>query len=187
MRLIIAIFLLVLYGCNSTKNTLSVAEWSNFKNIVLHKNIELEFEWAKPASQLLNVRGIENLLPIGSNIGNINLIGNPNYFKIYKDSLSVALPYYGEQQLTGNYGGTNTGVTFNGKPQKQETTFDAKKQIYELKFWVKSKIDSYVFSVTLLPNKTSRLFVNPTNKTYIDYSGDWKTIEKQPKEELNLE
>ncbi|WP_299049148.1 DUF4251 domain-containing protein [uncultured Polaribacter sp.] len=181
MRLLIIGFLCILYSCATTKKAINDAEIERFKNIVSNENIELEFEWAKPTALLTNVQGIQNLLPNGSSVGNINLIGNPNYFRIYNDSLAIELPYFGQQQLPNGYGNRENGITFTGKPEKKEIFYNNDKQQYTLKFWARSKEDSYVFVVELFPSNVSYLYVNSTNRTNINYDGSWQIITKEEK------
>ena len=53
------------------------------------------------------------LYPLRGN--QINLIGNPNYIRFYKDSVDVYLPYFGVRQFGGGY--NESGINYSGKPK----------------------------------------------------------------------
>jgi len=99
MKQILYIFVIVLlYSCSSTK--LATEKDLSDLNSTLDKGYFMfEANSANPVA-FANVRGIENLLPPGSNTASINLVNNPNYLRVRNDSLYISLPYFGEQQLS---------------------------------------------------------------------------------------
>ena len=98
---------LLFYNC---KSTASIAEIENLKRVVNETNFEITANSATPIA-FANTRGLENLLPPGSNVANINLSNIQNYIKIKKDSLIMNLPYYGELQIVSGYN-SEVGLTF---------------------------------------------------------------------------
>ncbi len=179
MRIALLGFLMVLFGCSSTNKILSAQQISTLKDVVEAKEIEIEFNWAQPTGLISSVSGLQNLIPFGSTINNINLNGNPNFFKINKDSLSIDLPYFGSQQLPKGYNNTEIGVNFNGTPEKFEEKFDAKRNKYILTYWLKGTDESYKVILVLFPNNSSVLYVNSSHRTPINYDGEWKRIPKK--------
>ena len=108
------------------KSTASVAEIENLKKIALDKNFTITADTANPVA-LMNTRGIESLLPPGSNLANINLINNQNNFTIKNDSVFLDMPFYGERRFSSGYG-TESGLEFEGVPEKVESSFNKKKR-----------------------------------------------------------
>ena len=92
---LLALFTIFFVKC---KSTATVAEVNELKKIISNNNFTFIADTAMPMS-IANVKGIENLLPPGSNTASINLVNNPNYLRVRNDSLYISLPYFGEQQL----------------------------------------------------------------------------------------
>lgn len=180
MRIILLSLFVVFISCGSLKNTATDAEINTLKETVLQKNIEVTFNWARPLALNNGVTGLQNLLPPGSTVNNINLIGNPNFFRIKNDSIHMDLPYYGQQQMRGGYN-SETGVKYKGPVKSAKKTFDEKKGIYILKYGLDAKNEFYNVTLTLFANtKKSTLTVNSSNRTSISYDGNWKVlIEKE--------
>lgn len=182
MRSIIIPFLVLFMSCASSKNKVTPIQIETLKELVATKNIKAEFDSANPLSFNI-VQGIERLLPPGSAPGAINLIGNPNFFKIKKDSVFIDMPYFGERQLSGGYNAEN-GIKFSGIPKKEIITYNTKKQAFILKYWLQAKSESYTVILTLFANKNAILDVNSSYRTNIDYRGNWQALEE--KEQRNV-
>ncbi|QTE23132.1 DUF4251 domain-containing protein [Polaribacter cellanae] len=173
MRIAILSVLVIFMNCGSTKNTATPHEINELKETLNNKEIEITFNWARPLGLNNNVRGIENLLPPGSTASNINLVGNSNFFRIKRDSLHIDLPYYGQQQMARGYN-SESGIKFEGVPDKNNKVFDVKKRAYILKYSFNDKNDNYNAILTLFVNKRSDLRINSSNRTAISYSGNWQ-------------
>ncbi|MDB2385543.1 DUF4251 domain-containing protein [Polaribacter sp.] len=167
---------IVLVSCGSNKTINNEETFSSFKNTVNEKNIELEFEWAQSLG-LGNVRGINSLFPNGSNPNNISLIGNPNYFKVKKDSLYIDLPYYGTQQMATTYSTRDNGISFAGIPSEKNIEFISEKNKAVLKYEIKTANDFCTMTLTLFPNNKGNLNVNSSRRTNISYNGNWRVVE----------
>jgi hypothetical protein len=176
MKQILYIFVIVLlYSCSSTK--LATEKELSDLNSTLDKGYFIfEANSANPVA-FANVRGIENLLPPGSNTASINLVNNPNYLRVRNDSLYISLPYFGEQQLSIGYNSSNSGIQFEGIPKKTTSKFNKKKQKQELVFDVRTEGESLKMVLTLYPNRSAKLDVNSSHRTSIFYYGKWKPIE----------
>ena len=167
-------------SCKSTKDVLTPKQMALFEKTISNKEIDIEFTWAQSSGLLNNVRGIENLLPNGSTINNINLIGNDNYLRIIKDSIAMELPYYGEQQLSNNstFGSGETGVIFKGFPKKSNTTFDKKKNSYRFNYSLNAENESLNIILYLYSNNKATLSVNSSHRSPINYGGNWEVLKK---------
>ncbi len=104
-------------------------------------------------------------------------MGNGNYLKIFGDSVSANLPYYGERQFGGGYGST-TGIEFNGFPENYIQEFNVNKQKYTISFQVSDTSDRYTIYIDIYPNKSSVVSVNMANRNAIQYNGNVNAIKE---------
>lgn len=179
MRIAFLSLLVIFISCGSSKSTATASEINNLKQMVANKRIEASFNWARPLG-INNVRGLENLIPPGSTINNINLSGNANFFRIKGDSIHMDLPYYGTQQLSTGYN-SDGGVKFEGKIKKEESFYDANKGAYILKYSLDAKKENYGVTLTLYANNKSILDLNSSHRTNINYTGNWKELKETSK------
>lgn len=175
MKFLIIFFASLMLTFVSCKSTATLAEIASLKEAVSKENFEIVATVANPVA-FANVRGIENLLPPGSNINNINLMSNPNYFRVQKDSIDLDLPFYGERHFAGNYG-SDAGFNFKGKINKKKTTFRKKNNSYLIDYWLNNDTESLRVSLILFANKSSNLTVNSNHRSTINYRGNWKKLE----------
>jgi hypothetical protein len=163
---------MLFYNC---KSTASIAEIENLKRVVNETNFEITANSATPIA-FANTRGLENLLPPGSNVANINLSNIQNYIKIKKDSLIMNLPYYGELQIVSGYN-SEVGLTFEGIPSDAINTFNTKKNNFLLMYEVKMKNENLKILITMYASKRCSFSINSSNRTTISYDGSWNEIE----------
>lgn len=164
---------LLLFGCASSKKA-TKAEIDNLTSLIESKSFEIESEWAEPQvtyamTQIANA----GLLPVGSNSGNINLIGNSNFFRIKGDSVSAYLPYFGERQSGGSYGGNSIGIEFEGIPKNLNIS-EAKENSYKISFSINDKnttTENYNVVVRVYPSLLSTIYINSSQKHSITYRG----------------
>lgn len=161
----------------SCKSTATLAEIEHLKATAITKNFTIIADAANPAA-LMNTRGIESLLPPGSNLANISLTNIQNNFTIKNDSVFLDMPFYGERRFASGYG-TESGLQFEGIPENVESSFNQKKNSYEFEYWLKAKTESLRISLTLFANKTSRFTVYSSHRSTITYSGHWKIPSKE--------
>lgn len=163
----------LLLSCAST-NTATEAEITRLRALIEKKSFEIENEWAEP--QVTNAMAqISNagMLPTGSSVGSINLIGNSNYFRMKGDSVMASLPYYGERQFGGNYGSRDAGIEFEGVPKKISIN-KAKQQSYKINFSINDKNNTserYDVIVQIYPSLSSTIQVISSQKNSIRYRG----------------
>lgn len=170
----VLVFSIIVISCSSRKQLNNTEALEKMHTVLKMDTINIEAQWANP----LNAYMIANLglLPFDSTGGNISLIGNANYFKIISDSVSVYLPYYGEWRFAPPYGTSETGISFNGKPEVFEQTFNKKKNRYEYYFELKNNAEIFQINLTLFPNLNTDIHVNSNLRAYISYRGE--VIEK---------
>ncbi|UAM99352.1 DUF4251 domain-containing protein [Polaribacter litorisediminis] len=169
--LLLSLLIVNIYSC---KSTAALAEIESMRKTVLDKNFTIVANSASPVA-FANVRGIEKLLPPGSNLANISLINIQNNFTIKNDSVFLDMPFYGERRFANGYG-TETGLQFKGKPDRVKTSFNAKKNKYLLEYWLNAKTESLRISLTLFANKTCRFTVNSSHRSTITYDGNWESL-----------
>lgn len=156
----------------SCKSTATLAEIELLKETATSKNFIVTANDANPTG-LVNTRGLENLLPPGSNLGHINLVNTQNNFTVKNDSIYLDMPFYGERRFSSGYG-TDAGLQFEGIPENVQSSFNQKKNTYEFEYLLKTKTESLQISLTLFANKTSRFTVNSSHRSTITYNGNWK-------------
>lgn len=172
---LLLIVLVLFYSCAS-KKLASEEEIAIFKDAVENNKIKFEASSANPIG-FANVRGIENLLPPGSSMANINLASNANHLIIKNDSINLHMPYFGENQLSTGYNTRDVGYILKDKPTKEKINYNSKKQEYNLNYSVKNNEEFLQLFLTLFPNKTARLDINSSHRTSIFYYGKWEVIE----------
>lgn len=172
LRILLAFVLMInLLGC---KSTTTIVETNALKEIVPDKNFEFIANSAIPMA-MANVRGIESLLPVGSSIASINLIGNQNFFIMKNDTLHIDMPYYGIRNMGGSYNSSDVGIKFKGKIEASQITYNSKKKSCNLKYNVKNKQENLKITLTLYPNNSGNLNVISSHRNSINYRGSWKT------------
>ncbi|MDP5060524.1 MAG: DUF4251 domain-containing protein [Maribacter sp.] len=167
----------VLLGCSSSKNVIS--DTHAIHDLVASKQIEFIATSTNPTvTQSLTAVANSGLIPPGSTISRIDLTGTGNYLKIFGDSVSANLPYYGERQFGGGYGATS-GIEFKGLPEHYTQAFNSDKQKYVISFQVSDKSDRYTVYIDIYPNKSSLVSVNMANRNAIQYNGNVNAIKEE--------
>jgi len=172
------------FGCGSTSKTYTVEDRDTtaLDALMEKKQFEINSDWAQP--QITNAVaqvGNAGLFPPGSNVSNINLIGNPNYFKMEGDRISAYFPYYGERQMGGGYNNNNNQIEFEGVPMEYEVK-RGKKDSYEIRFSINDKnitTENYQVTVQVYPNLSSVIRVFSSHRFPIRYKGHAKEIEDE--------
>lgn len=172
----LVVTVLFINGCASKKNVYTGQEISKFKEIVKINKFEFEASSANPIG-LGNVRGINNLLPPGSNQSNINLVGTTNYLRVKNDSIFFDLPYYGERQMGGAYNSSDAGLKFEGVPKKVSSNYDEEKIKYTINYDINTPNENLNLVLVLFPNKYATLNITSSHRTSINYSGEWGKLE----------
>lgn len=127
----------------------------------------------------LNSLSNSGIFPPGSNSARIDLTTNPNHVRVMGDSVSIYLPYYGEQQIGGgSYNSRDIGIEFQGIPKELEITESDKTKGYDMKLVFKNEGELYTMTTQLFPNLNTSINVNSTRRTPIGYHGRTSQFEK---------
>lgn len=103
-----------------------------------------------------------------------------DYFAEFQpEFIKADLPFFGRAFSGIGYGGSDSGINFEGKP----TVFsiEKKKKAYYIKVDVRGERDSYSLMLTVYFEGSATLSVNSNNRSSISYDGDIKAIEIKDK------
>ncbi len=175
--LLVLIFGITL-GCGSaakvTQRSEAVAAFTRF---VEQNTFEFRANTAYPmTTQAFNSVANSGILPPGSNSGAIQLIGIPNFIKVYGDSVSGNLPFYGERQFGGGLT-SNAGIEFKGIPKTYNQTYNEAKNRYDIAFEISDEMERHQVKITLFPNRSANVSVNSNQRNSIRYVGTVEAIE----------
>ncbi|MDY8136092.1 DUF4251 domain-containing protein [Aquimarina sp. 2201CG5-10] len=178
--LILGMFLMI--GCTSSRDLSTQNKEDTAANKPLDiSKLSIECDWAYPmiSTSLIAIAN-SGLFPTGSSVNQVNLVGNPNYFRIQGDSISVYLPYFGEQQLGRSYNNRDTSIQFDGIPDSFEIKENTKKNRRILKFGFKYKTESYRAQIILYDdNNRSDITVTSSHRSQIRYRGFASELEEE--------
>ena len=175
-----AIFLV---NCGSTsKSADNRRNGEQLERIIDEGSYEIISDMALPMmTNGLNSLSNAGLFPPGSNAGQVNLIGNPNYVRVIGDSVSVYLPYYGERQMGGGYNNDGPGIQFDGIPTNMKVVENTDKQRYEISFQMKRTSEQFNVNMFIFPNLSTAINVNSNQRFPIRYQG--RSAEFNPTEQ----
>lgn len=179
MKFIVPVLSFIFISCGSSQKTNSTDNWI-LNNLITEQTFEIESRWAQPLATGAYTQAVNGLLPPGSTAGQINLMGNSNYFKIMKDSVSAYLPYFGERQMGGNYGGTNGGIEFDGVPEDLEIT-PTDKNGYNIRFSINDKennIENYKVFIQIFKDLNTNMVISSSQRLSIRYRGVAMPLQK---------
>jgi hypothetical protein len=159
------------------KSTATITEVNQLKKAISLKKIKFKADSANPVVSVA-FSGLENILPPGSTIGSINLVGHSNILLIKNDSITLDMPFYGERIRVGSY--NNQGnFQFKGKIDTLQTYFNDKKNSYTLKFNVKTAEENLNLILNLFAGKSADLKITSSHRRGIRYTGNWKGLKEE--------
>jgi hypothetical protein len=181
--IIIAVAFGLFLGCSSATKVPQNAETVvAFTRFVEQKTFEFRADIAYPmTTQAFNSVANSGILPPGSTSGAIQLIGIPNFIKVYGDSVSGNLPFYGERQFGGGLT-SNAGIAFKGIPKTYSQTYNEAKNRYDIAFEISDKMERHQVNIKLFPNASANVSVNSNQRNTIRYAGTVAAIESDKKE-----
>ena len=175
--LVALIILLVLSACGSSKPSYTSEQIEELNKLVESKSFLFEAEFANPlATQSMNAVSNAGLLPPGSAVNRINLMGTNNFLEVKGDTVSANLPYYGERQIAGAYNNSDVGIQFNGVSENFKMSYNETKAAYEFEFTAKNKSEIFNINGVLFANNTVSLYVNSSQRLTINYQGILKEL-----------
>jgi len=174
-KILVLIGLILLFlGCGASQKIYKTN--AALDQMMTEKKFEIKAGTALPMVTLaLSQVALSGLIPPGSNINRIDLSGSNSYLKIWGDSVSANLPYYGERRLGGGYNNVS-GIEFNGKPETIEIIKDDVKQNYTIKFSIRNQTESFIVNATTNTNLTSTIYITSSHRTRIRYMGVIKEL-----------
>lgn len=176
--IVYSLLMLCCLACTSTKSVSTTTDEDiAFKSISNNESFVIESNWAQPQVTMAFSQ-LGDLLPAGSTVGNINIIGNTNYLQIKDNIVKAYLPFYGERRQGSAYRSDKMGIEFEGVPQDFKTNI-GKKNSYELRFKIKDKnysSESYMVYVQVFPNLSSSINVNSSHRSSISFRGSANII-----------
>lgn len=167
----ICVILFLTISCSSSKPYATEEQTRLLEELVKSRQFQIESNWAYPqittaVQQVLN----SGLLQQGSSSGGINLIGNTNFLKLSKDSISSYLPYFGERTMTAGYSTNNGTIKLEGAISGYKATLN-KDGSYGISFDAKSTSESFGVYLRLFPNQHSNMLLYGSHRLPIRYSG----------------
>lgn len=163
-------------SCKSQKPIMSQADMDAFNTLVKSQHYEIESDWLYPhASMALQQVLNSGVLPAGNNANSISLGGNSNFLKISGDSISSYLPYYGERQMSVDYGGRDSTIEFDGTVNNYQIEQN-KDMSYTITFDAKSNFEGFKVFIKLSPNLKSDMTISGNTRSSIRYTGTVKPI-----------
>lgn len=177
----LVIIAILLTACSSSEKAAQKSEEAlQTKAFVENNDFEILMSWARPlASGEMAMLAANNLLPIDSRTGQINLRGTQNFIRKYGDSLSVYLPYFGTRQVTINPADTNSAIEFDGIPEDYEVSYNEKKMFSQINFTMKDANETFNLSIKVWSNKRAQVNVNSSFRNSIFYTGQVKELAKE--------
>ena len=176
---IVSVLSFVFLSCGSSQKTDS-RESLILNNLITKQTFEIESRWAQPMATNAYNQAVNGLLPPGSTTGQINLIGNSNYFKMEKDTVSAYLPYFGERQMGGNYGSARGGIEFNDVPEDLEIR-PTDKSGYNIRFSIndkENKAENYKVYIQIFHDLNANIVINSSQRLSIRYRGVAMPLQK---------
>lgn len=175
--MVFLVLLLVCSSCGSGKDAVTEATKAKVDQMIANREFEFTGQWAMPLSgndmnQLWNA----GLLPPGDTPNRINLIGNYNFLKVNRDSVSAYLPFFGGQQFNVNVNSRDQAIQFEEEVTDLQVTYDERKERYDIRFSASKGQHGYVLFLTVLSNATATLRVNSSTRDNISYQGSIKAL-----------
>jgi hypothetical protein len=131
------------------------------------KRIEKEKEIAALVESKTFVFKANRAIPTGYK--SVDLTTNPNFVKFSPDLIVSEMPFFGRAYSVA-YGGSDSGLKFEGKPEVFKV--EKKKKNYEIEARIKGTGDSYTINLTVSFEGSSTMSVTSNNRNPISYYGE---------------
>jgi len=170
--------ILMAIGCTASKKArYTDAEINDFKSKIAEKQFEFTANVANPlGTQALNSVLNSGILPPQSNVNRIDLTGISNFLKIKGDSVSAALPYYGERQFGSAYNSNDIGINFDQANTPVVLVYDEKKKAFKFRFEATKGTENLIVNGWLFPNGKATIFINSSERNTIGYLGNYSFL-----------
>ncbi|WP_010179343.1 DUF4251 domain-containing protein [Aquimarina agarilytica] len=178
--LIISSFIGVV-SCKSSEvtNQKKADQFVKLQELIESKSYQIDINAIYPFNTAATTQVLNNILfQTGNSAARIDVRGNGNYIKISDDKVKANLAFFGERQISGNYGRTDGGIQLDDSVQKYTVTKNDKKKTLSIKFNANDGIEN--FSVTIIASINMRVSigVNSSHLNRISYDGTIETLEE---------
>jgi hypothetical protein len=112
---------------------------------------------------------------IPSTYKSMDLTTNPNFVRFSTDLIVSEMPFFG-RAYSVSYGGSDSGLKFEGKPEIY--TIEKKKKNYEVEAKIKGTGDSYTINLSISFEGSSTMTISSNNRSSISYNGEISAPEK---------
>ncbi|MBD0725734.1 hypothetical protein B6A10_11130 [Flavobacterium sp. L1I52] len=143
--------------------------------------IERRQEKEKEIEKLIDAREFEFVAQnLSSQIFNfVDLTTNPNFIKFKPDFVKSEMPYFGRGFSGLAYAGSDTGLKFEGKPER--FTVKKNRKGYQVDVVVKGQQDFFNLGLSVGFDGSATLSVTSNNRSPINYFGAISTIKEEKK------
>ncbi|MES2239965.1 MAG: DUF4251 domain-containing protein [Bacteroidota bacterium] len=107
----------------------------------------------------------------------VDLTTNPNFIKFKPDFIKSEMPFFGRGYSGLAYGGTDTGLKFEGKPEK--FTVKKSKKGYQIDVAVKGQQDFFNLTLLVSFDGSATLSITSNNRSSISYFGAISAIKEE--------
>ena len=111
----------------------------------------------------------------------VDLTANPNFIKFKPNFIKSEMPFFGRGYSGLAYGSSDTGLKFEGEPEK--FTVQKNKKEYLIKVSVKGKQDFFDLTLSVSFEGNATLGINSNNRGSISYFGEIMPIKEEKKKE----
>ncbi|WP_238527915.1 DUF4251 domain-containing protein [Aquimarina agarivorans] len=116
------------------------------------------------------------LFPTGNSAARIDVQGNGNFIKIMGDSIDADLPFFGERQISGNYGTTDNGIRVQNLMKQYTVTTNPKKNTVTAKLNANNNVENHTFIIWASNSDRVQVIVNSSHLNPISYDGTIEPI-----------
>lgn len=161
-----------LYSCSSSKTKATPEQLNTLAQVVESKHYEITSDMAYPqVSSAMNSIQNSGLIAPGSNVNQINLIGNVNYLRVVGDSIYAKLPYFGERQMNVAYNGSDNSILIKSVLQNYQLEKNSKDDSYSISFNAEAQKELLRFNLIVYPNLKTSMILNGPTRFPIRYTG----------------
>lgn len=181
-RTLLLFSLILLTACGASNKIVAPSAQSRaLDEMVANKQFKFDAEWVRPiATNSLNNIINNGMLPPGNNAGQINILGNGNYFKMEGDSVSADLPYFGERQMGGGYD-SEVGIKFDGIAEDLKIEKDEARQRYDIRFLIRKKSEVYRVQLEIFPGLKGNMSILSSHRFSIRFEGKVSAVKEKTK------
>ncbi len=146
--------MIVILACGSSRNTGTVKNFEELRNLVNSGEFVIESEWVNP------IGGSPVYVTPGS-----------NFIRFKDEKVEIFLQYFGVRHSGSGYGG-NGGINYEGPVKELRINEEIDKNRMKLYFRGKHEGEDLQFFITLYSNGNANISVNSSQRSSISYQGD---------------